>query len=153
MPQKSLEELALDIAIEHAQATTTLAPGPGPKPSSSKAALRRCCAAWQRAFDAYMEQTADRNDIDAVFAARPAAEAYRNAMPLLNGCDGVRDFVACTAHGILIDAIPREKGPQLLSAARVALAAFQAERKPRKAGSPLKKENTKVKTAPRSVSA
>jgi hypothetical protein len=31
------------------------------------------------------------------FAAIQAGEAYRNAMPLLAGYEGVRDFIACTS--------------------------------------------------------
>jgi hypothetical protein len=70
------------------------------------------------------------DNIDRVFAAKPAAEAYCNAMPMLVGYEGVRDFIACAAHGILIGAISREKGGQLLYAAQVALAAVHMERKP-----------------------
>jgi hypothetical protein len=42
-------------------------------------------------------------------------------MPMLAGYEGIRDFVACAAHGILIGAIPPERGGQLLYAAQVAL--------------------------------
>ena len=128
MPKKSLEERALTLAISHVPNSTTLAPGPGVKPSSPKAALRRCCAAWQRAFDAYIEEEGDGDSMDEIFAAKPAGVAYRNAMPMLVGYDGIRDFIACAAHGILIGAIPRDKGSQLLSAARVALADRPASR-------------------------
>ncbi|MDR3773264.1 MAG: hypothetical protein P4L26_07950 [Terracidiphilus sp.] len=69
---------------------------------------------------------------DAIWAQTPASKAYCNAMPMLVGYEGARDFIACAAHGILIGAIPREKGGQLLSAARVALAAIQREREPPK---------------------
>ena len=45
--------------------------------------------------------------IDRMLAAGPAGEAYCNAMPMLVGYEGVRDFLACAAHGILIGAIPK----------------------------------------------
>jgi hypothetical protein len=133
MPRKSLEERALFEALGVVPTSTTLAPGPpserGPRHSSPKAALRHCCAAWQRAFDAYMS-TRKGDNIDRMFATTPAAEAYCNAMPMLDGYDGVCAFIACTAHGILIGAIPKERGGQLLYAAQVALATVQKKPKP-----------------------
>ena len=51
-------------------------------------------------------------------------------MPLLAGYENIRDFIACLAHGILIDAIPRDKGGQLLYAAQVAMAVIQRDQKP-----------------------
>jgi hypothetical protein len=53
-------------------------------------------------------------------------------MPLPVGYEGVRDFIACAAHGILIGAIPPEKSGQLLYAAQVALNALQFAPKPPK---------------------
>jgi len=134
MPKKSTAERALIQAISHVPAATTLDPGPAPAPSTPKAALRRCCAAWQRAFDAFMEQCKGDNDhIDKIFAAKDASVAYCNAMPMLAGQDGVRDFLACVAHGILIGAIPKEKSSQLLHAARVTLASIHSDRTPPRA--------------------
>jgi hypothetical protein len=67
---------------------------------------------------------------DKIFAAGPASEAYCNAMPMLVGYEGVRDFIACTAHGILIRAIPQDRAGQLLYAAQVALATLNHAPKP-----------------------
>ncbi len=134
MPQESLEEQALIEAISDVSPATTLNPGPGPNPSSPKAALRRCCAAWQRAYKAYMENSGG-SSTDEVIAAHLGHKAYRNAMPTLSGHDGVRDFIACAAHGILIGAIPENKAGQLLYAAQVALATIQRERKPSESAS------------------
>jgi hypothetical protein len=106
MPKRSLEERALAFALTNPPGVNSLEPGPGLKPSNPKAALRRCCAAWQRAFDAYMA-TRKGTGIDRMLAAGPAGEAYCNAMPMLVGYEGVRDFLACAAHGILIGAIPK----------------------------------------------
>jgi hypothetical protein len=63
--------------------------------------------------------------IDRILAAGPAGEAYCNAMPMLVGYEGVRDFLACAAHGILIGAIPQDRAGKLLYAAQVALGTFQ----------------------------
>jgi hypothetical protein len=124
MPKRSLEERALAFALTNPPGVNSLEPGPGLKPSSPKAALRRCCAAWQRAFDAYMA-TRKGTGIDRMLAAGPAGEAYCNAMPMLVGYEGVRDFLACAAHGILIGAIPQDRAGKLLYAAQVALGTFQ----------------------------
>lgn len=130
MPKKSAAQLSVIEAIPQVSAATTL--DPTPVPSNPKVALRRCCAAWQRAFNAYMEQSKGDN-IDKIFAARDASEAYCNAMPVLAGQQGVRDFLACAAHGILIGAIPKEKSGQLLQAARVTLASVHSDRTPPRA--------------------
>jgi hypothetical protein len=130
MPQKSAAERALAHAISNVPASTTLTPGPALALSTPKTAIRRCCAAWQRAFNAYVEQRGKGDGLDKLFAAIDAGEAYCNAMPMLAGQDGVRDFLACVAHGILIGAIPHEKSSHLIAAARVTLAANQRERKP-----------------------
>lgn len=132
MSQLSTTELVLVEAISCVSPATTLSPGPGPNPSTAKAALKRCCSAWQRAFKAHDEDSFCEN-LGKVFAAKDAGNAYCNAMPMLAGYEGVRDFIACAAHGILIGAIPPEKSGQLLYAAQVALAALQYEPKPPKA--------------------
>ena len=121
MPAKSFEERLLDIAYNPYNTSTSLKPGPGRKPTSAKTALRRCCAAWQRAFDAYMVPIKRNDQPNEVLAAIEAGEAYRNAMPLLTGYEGIRDFIACTAHGILIGAIPTEISGRLIYAAQIAL--------------------------------
>jgi hypothetical protein len=122
MSEKSTTELAVFEALSYTPPTTTLAPGPGGSTSEAKSALRRCCAAWQRSFKAYMEgDDATGGPLDATFAAKDANKAYCNAMPVLAGYEGVRDFVACAAHGLLTGAISPEKGGQLLYAAQVAL--------------------------------
>lgn len=125
MSKRPIAERALAEALKQVKLSTTLAPGPGTNPSTPKAALRRCCGAWQRAFDACMESPGGNE----FRAARDAGEAYCNAMPMLAGSEGVRDFIACVAHGILIGSIRREKSGQLLYAAQVALGSIQRDRK------------------------
>ncbi len=63
-------------------------------------------------------------------------------MPLLSGVDGVRDFIACTAHGILIGAIPPESSGQVLYAAQVALGFLKYQ------STPLKSPPGKTRKSP-----
>lgn len=86
-------------------------------------AIARCRNAWQKAFDEYMQKNGRKDGSLAECHAREqAAAAYRSAMPELAHWSGIRDFIACVAHGILIDAIPADRTGQLLYAAQTALA-------------------------------
>jgi hypothetical protein len=114
----------------------TSAPEPAPAPSlepdpAHEKAVKRCCAAWRRAYNAYMEKIRGTG-ADKISAAYQAGPAYCNAMPLLAGYENIRDFIACLAHGILIGAIPASKSGQLLYAAQVALSTVHREPKPPK---------------------
>ncbi|MGA3373528.1 MAG: hypothetical protein ABSC48_17405 [Terracidiphilus sp.] len=101
-------------------------PALDPGHKQTRAAIRRCCTAWQRSYDAYLEGTKGSR-MDRAFAAHHAGPAYCKAMPPLAGQENIRDFIACAAHGILIGAIPQKMGNQLLYAARVALASLRHE--------------------------
>lgn len=122
-------EKAMISALEFVPANTRLGPIPDSHPAGAQTALRRCCAAWKRAFNAYMDNPrySPGSDGGKFYASRDAAEAYRNAMPLLAGYQGARDFIACIAYGILIGAIPKEDSGQLLYAAQVALSIAQSQ--------------------------
>jgi hypothetical protein len=78
-----------------------------------------------------MEGTQGSNT-DKSYAAYKAGPAYCKAMPPLAGYENIRDFLACAAHGILIEAIPQQRANQLLYAAQVALASLHFEPKPQK---------------------
>jgi hypothetical protein len=137
MPKKSIEERAFILALTPNLISTSLNGGPVPKPTNPKAALRRCCAAWQRSFDAQLESVKLPDSTDKMIAAIDAGEAYRNAMPMLAGYEGVRDFLACAAQGILIGAIKPEIGGQLLYAAQIALNTLPHEpRQPKQSKQP-----------------
>jgi hypothetical protein len=99
--------------------------GTNARKSTSKTAIRRCCKAWQNTFDAFMAEPGPGRRSEAV-AASWAGLAYCKAMPLLDGTSGIRDFIACVAHGILIGAIPEKRSGKLLYAAQVALATVAA---------------------------
>jgi hypothetical protein len=53
-------------------------------------------------------------------------------MPLLSGYESIRDFIACTAHGLLIGAIDGVHGTRLLYAAQVALSSMRSQPAPEK---------------------
>ena len=130
MTGTSTTELSLILAAPAPQPAAAPAPKLKSDPASTRA-IKRCMAAWRRAFNAYMENGGG-GSMDKVFAAHEADKAYRNAMPLLSSYEGIRDFIACTAHGILIGAIPPQKSGHILYAAQVALSSLQCEPKPRK---------------------
>ncbi len=116
----------------------TIAPGPAFKTARTGDALKRCRAAWQRAFDASVTARRNRKQDEFMLtddAAKDACKAYRNAMPVLSGYEGIRDFIACAAYGILIDAINPQMSGQLLYAAQVALGTLPHQPKPPKAQS------------------
>ena len=113
-------------AIQLAPAPTAPAPF---CPASENSAVARCCDAWTLTHHA-----ASAKGKGQVFARLDAAEAYRRAMPPLSGSHNTRDFIACTAHGMLIGAIEGLDGARLLYAAQVAHSTLQsqsAKQKPR----------------------
>jgi hypothetical protein len=59
-------------------------------------------------------------------ASGRAAAAFRQAMPLLDGPANIRDFIACVAQGVLLDAIEERQSSKLLYAAQVALSAIRS---------------------------
>jgi hypothetical protein len=137
MTKKSLAEPVFAETVTHIPA------------SIPKAALRRCCAAFDRAYKAKFEECKDDREAD--FLARTVGQkAFLDAMPMLVGLDGIRGFVACTAHGILINAIPKERASQLLYAAQVALATLRYE--PKTTPVPARKASTPTPLPPTSVS-
>jgi len=96
-------------------------------PDSDSPAVARCNQAWQTTYDAEMAQSG--NKAHAIIYAR---RAYCNAMPTLSGYEGIRDFIACTAHGLLNSSIESSQGTKLLYAAQVALAALRIQPAPQK---------------------
>jgi hypothetical protein len=78
-------------------------------------AVARCCEAYNARF------RAARASQDHLATARTEArEAYRLAMPPLSGSRNISNFVACVAHGMLIEAISGPDAARLLSAAQIA---------------------------------
>jgi hypothetical protein len=101
-----------------------------PRPPSRNA----LASAWQLCYDS--RRAEGRSDISAEIDAN---EAYREAMPVLSDRESIRDFIACTANGMLIDAIQYQHGTQLLYAAQVALSTLNRKPQPsRPPGRPKK---------------
>jgi hypothetical protein len=121
MSQSEITVLAK--ALSYASSSTLVTTSVTGRSSAAKA-IKRCCTAWQRAYNAAANKGQDGYD-----AKEAASNAYRNAMPVLAGYDGIRDFIACAAHGILVDAIPEEKSGQLFYAAQVAISSLSREPK------------------------
>jgi len=56
-----------------------------------------------------------------------AIQAYKDAMPDLCGYESIRDFIACTTHGMLIGVIDPMRAAKFLYAAQVAIGAFRLQ--------------------------
>jgi hypothetical protein len=88
-------------------------------------AIARCREAWLRRFNA-----GKAKGENSVLAGYYAKAAYREAMPALIDHESIRNFIACAAYGMLIDAIQFQHGSQLLYAAQVALTTLRAQSQP-----------------------
>jgi hypothetical protein len=97
----------------------------GPAPARDNPRVAHCCNVFERAFLA-----AAGTGLSEYGMKDRASQAYRNAMPPLTGYQNCCDFVACVAHGILIEAIPEALGTKLLYAAQVALSNVRQQPKP-----------------------
>lgn len=89
--------------------------GQSTDPALSNAAVARCCDAGVTARRAAIAKGFP--DYKATTAAR---DAYRKSMPPLSGSENIRDFVACVAHGMLIEVFSNTDSAKLLYAAQVA---------------------------------
>ncbi len=90
-------------------------PDPPTTPPTDNLALDRCCRAYEAAWATAKERGAGRNAVEL-----EADAAFRRAMPTLAGRESIPDFIACVAHGVLIDAISAPNAARLLYAAQVA---------------------------------
>jgi hypothetical protein len=113
----------LENAVMKAISQPKTPPQP-PDPSSpafSNPALARCIQARASVIQAAISQQKVLWQYSG-----DATAAYRDAMPPLSGTRNIRDFIACTAHAMLIGAIDSADGARLLYAAQVAYSAHQA---------------------------
>jgi hypothetical protein len=109
-----------------------------PAPTS---AVQRCCEAFHHTTAAELAKGTDDYT-----ARKLASHAFRNAMPFLTGYANIRDFIACVAHGILLEAIDSKLGAKLLYAAQVALGAYRL--RPAETQSELKPVPAQTRPAP-----
>jgi hypothetical protein len=98
--------------------------------TSENPAVAHCMKAWERVYDETPKKGRDVYD-----AEKKANEIYRESMPTLSGIENIRDFIACVAFGMLVDAITDERGTKLLYAAQVALTAAAKNPQPKKLAS------------------
>jgi hypothetical protein len=124
MSNNSDLQRVVDLVAVPMPSLKTPAPGSAPvsRITTTKIAIRHCCTARQRAYEEFSDDSEYR-------ANKEACAAYCKAMPVLAGEKGIRDFIACAAHGVVIGAIPETRGGQLFYAAQVAISALQRERK------------------------
>jgi hypothetical protein len=106
---------------------TTLDEAGNTDPVSSNRAVVRCCEAYAIAYRA--AKKLDKSNYTTTDEAR---RAFRAAMPLLSGSESIRDFIACVAHGMLIEAIEGPAGARLLYAAQVAHTTLRSQPIPSK---------------------
>jgi hypothetical protein len=110
--------------IQAIQVSAEYSAGDKSSPARQLPAVAFCCDAWEAAFLAAFSK-----DQKGFRACGPANRAYRNALPPLCGYQGISDFIACVAYGMVIDAIQDSSGDRLLHAAQVALATLRHQPK------------------------
>ena len=86
---------------------------PLPDPPARNAAVQRCSLAYDKVYSSSRRK--GLNDFD---SRQDATIAYRGAMPDLSGYENIRDFIACTAQGMLLEAIDSIEGAKFLYAAQ-----------------------------------
>jgi hypothetical protein len=94
--------------------------------ASLNPAIARCRAAYEIAVQ--REKKRNRSNHE---AASAGGEAFRNAMPPLSGYENIRDFIACTAYGMMFGAVGSMDGTHFLYAAQVAISALRTQPKTR----------------------
>ncbi|HVN92905.1 MAG TPA: hypothetical protein VMT38_04385 [Terracidiphilus sp.] len=107
---------------------------PNTEPTGQKnAALERCMQAWDRSYhlasinpdDDSLEP--DRIDADEQFAREQGAISFRDAMPLPDSYQNVRDFLTCITYGMLNKILSQDDCRDLLRVAAIALSLFKAQ--------------------------
>ena len=83
--------------------------------ATANPAVARCSTAYDQAF-----ATARSGHKTEYNAGLIADKAFRRALPPLTGRENIRDFIACVAHGMLLNAINSAEGARLLYAAQIA---------------------------------
>lgn len=125
------------IPTPPAPETENSAPAPSAE-VTPEAAIRRCCAAYNRQLDLACEQKQDDYE-----TLRKAKEAYRRALPHLTSRTNIQAFLACLAHGLVLEVLYAHDAKQLAILARSTLATMPGESRPvgRPRNSPLQAEN------------
>ena len=88
-------------------------------------AVKRCCEAWNRAFDQARAKHKDCDD-----AEEAADKAYRREMPFLCGEDNIRAFIACVAEAAILGVMGEVEATKLVYIAQVALTGLPHQTRP-----------------------
>jgi len=126
----ALLQKTIMTALTQPQMPQTLDPS---TPAATNPAIARCLQAYTDARKAALSAKKDEWDTN-----RDAKATYRNAMPPLTGARNIRDFVACVAHAIVLNAIDGSDATRLLYAAQVASTAHVAHRREKSKSSALR---------------
>jgi hypothetical protein len=89
---------------------------------SGNKAITHCYQAWIEALDRHVAEGQTYG-----YALERANKVFRLAMPPLVGYRNIRDFIACTAQGVLLGAIDPKDSTKLLYAAQVATATLRTK--------------------------
>jgi len=122
-PKSEYEFMAEDIVRLVSGPSTLPSKPPNPHgPAAENPAVFRCCQAYTvalvEAIDLEKSRIARESDI---------GRAYRDALPPLAGRENITDFIACVAHGMLLNVISGPDAARLLYAAQVAHSASSPE--------------------------
>jgi hypothetical protein len=107
--------------------TTPISLETSPLPPTRNAAVQRCCQTRERSF---VDSRANR--VSSYDTRQGAIDAYRNAMPHLSDFENICDFIACTAHGMIIGAIDSIEGPNSSTPPRLLSVPSTTSQKPPK---------------------
>lgn len=119
-------------------ADSTETPEPeNPQPAGPKnAAVERCIQAWERRYELMSISVNERERFDPYqedhrenYACEQAGYGFREAMPVLDSYENIRDFIACTAYGMAMNYFEHEEGQDLLKAASLAMAHLKTQPK------------------------
>lgn len=120
---KQLEEMGYRTPMSPRRLVRKLAKAAGMYPLPEPA-VEKCEAQYTKTA----KEAIDEKKSKATIKSRSKL-AYSHAMPRLNGATNIREFIACVAHGMLIDVFTGAEGARLLYAAQVANQAHQTRRK------------------------
>jgi len=89
-------------------------------------AVALCQRTWERVYCSVLKKTGSR-----ACGLFEAGEAFREALPVLDSYENIRDFIACVSFGIASHIYMEDTGKNLLNAAKVALSVHPAPPRPK----------------------
>ena len=100
-------------------------PDPAEPVATGNLAAAQCAQVYQQTYE-----DARLKGANTIQAKDRAARKYRAAMPAPSGREGIRDFIACIAYGVLIGAVSTRESTALLYAAQIAQGALREHKVP-----------------------